>query len=540
MAADDDAEYMTWTYTTYRQATAEERRILFVAVRSNMVEGRPKKGIFSELAKQLGFQPLTVSRQWHQMDKRLQNLLSNHPDDDPNDIIAANHHILFGTNQHMRRQGKYKHDRDALRVKIKSIQLKARRTRRQLAAQLNLPLSTVHWLVRERENLKGPRLLYGGTIMRVHSSSLKPTLTNSNKVHRFLYAMEQMKPGALSIREPKWQDQMDRVHVDEKWFWLCQDGEKYHLLDDEPAPHRTTKHKNYIEKVMFLCAQARPRHDYYANRVWDGKIGIWPIGHWDVARRASVNRPAGAPVWKNDSMDKKKYTEMMLDCVIPAILEKWPAGELADPNLKIRIQQDNAPAHPKFDDAFINGEIAKLWDPEYGIGFPPGKIEIYAQPPNSPDCNILDLGYFNAIQSAYWTHAPKNSGDIIKMVEQTYNAFPWQKIDRIFVTLQSIFDSIIVAHGDNEYCITHMNKDKMEREGTLPRELPLTEDCIATLEEWNGVNQAASAAGVNNNQAEATVEPVPPPVDPVDGDSSAASFGSEGDRVLEEYYAGEI
>jgi hypothetical protein len=45
---------------------------------------------------------------------------------------------------------------------------------------------------------------------------------------------------------------MDRVHVDEKWLWLCQDGEKYILLEDEPPPKLTTKHKNYIEKVMFL------------------------------------------------------------------------------------------------------------------------------------------------------------------------------------------------------------------------------------------------------------------------------------------------
>jgi hypothetical protein len=84
-------------------------------------------------------------------------------------------------------------------------------------------------------------------------------------------------------------------------------------------------YKNYIEKVMFLCAQARPRWDYGATTMWDGKVGIWPIGHWEVAQRANVNRPRGALVLKNDSMDKARYTEMILDLVIPAILEKWPA-----------------------------------------------------------------------------------------------------------------------------------------------------------------------------------------------------------------------
>ena len=154
----------------------------------------------------------------------------------------------------MRRQGKFKHDREEHRTTIRAIEFKARRTRRQLAAQLNLPLSTVHWLVRERTATNGPKVLYGGTILKIHSSSLKPTLTNGNMVHRFLYAMDQLKPGALAMRIPAFQDQMDRVHVDEKWFWLCQDGERYILVDDEPPPHRTTKHKNYIKKVMCLCS----------------------------------------------------------------------------------------------------------------------------------------------------------------------------------------------------------------------------------------------------------------------------------------------
>ena len=150
--------------------------------------------------------------------------------------------------------------------------------------------------------------------------------------------------------------------------------------------------------------------DYTRKCMWDGKIGIWPIGHWEVAQRASHNRPRGAPVWKNDSMDKVRYSEMMLDLVIPAIFEKWPVGELCNPHFKIRIQQDNAPAHPKVDDAFMLSEVAKLWTEDEVNVLTPGKIEFYAQPPNSPDTNILDLGFFNAIQSAYWSHAPKNSG----------------------------------------------------------------------------------------------------------------------------------
>jgi hypothetical protein len=538
---------------TFRQVKPNEMQVIFVAVRSTMVNGKKKRGIFFELARQLNLNRATVSRQWHTMEKSLHDLLINHPGEEPDAIIHRSHHILFKNRLADKRKGKFKHDREALRERIRAIGLKARRTRRQLAGKLDLPLSTVHWLVRERHAYQGPKLLYGGTIARMHSSSLKPTLTNANKLHRLLYAMDQLKPGGLSLRVPKFQDQMDKVHLDEKWFWLCQDGEKYILVDDEPAPHRTTKHKSYIEKVMFLCAQARPRWDYYANKMWDGKIGIWPIGQWALAQRASIHRPRGTPVWKNESCDKVRYTEMVLDLVIPAILEKWPAGELADPHIKIRIQQDNAPAHPKVDDPFMLGEIAKLWDPDHVGVLTPGKIELYAQPPNSPDCNILDLGLFNAIQSAYWVHSPKNSGDIIKMVEETYNGYPWQKVDRIFVTLQSIFDSIIVAHGGNEYSITHMNKDKLERQGMMPRELVVTQDAIDTIIDFNNLQP---------NDLLPLAPPAPPidanaPLDPEfvaqmtldlnavidgngDGDSSCADFGIEGDRIMDEIEAGII
>jgi hypothetical protein len=202
-------------------------------------------------------------------------------------------------------------------------------------------------------------------------------------------------------------------------------------------------------------------------------------------------------------------------------------------NSSITVNCSSYRSHPTPADPFLLGELAKLWDPnELGI-LTPNKITIYAQPPNSPDTNILDLGLFNAIQSAYWTHAPKNSGDIIKMVEQTYKDYPAYKINRIFVTLQAIYDNIIVEHGDNHYKLPHMNKEKMERNGTLPRELEVSQDAIDTIEDFNEVTQPGATGAVGAN-GEAIV-----PIG-LDGDSSAASFGSEGDRVLEEFAAGLI
>jgi hypothetical protein len=35
-------------------------------------------------------------------------------------------------------------------------------------------------------------------------------------------------------------------------------------------------------------------------------------------------------------------------------------------------------------------------------------IALACQPPNSPDCNVLDLGFFTAIQSLQWREASSN------------------------------------------------------------------------------------------------------------------------------------
>ena len=96
------------------QCTQEGKRVIFIAIWSTMVNVHPKQGIFSKLAKQLQFEPLTVLQQWHSMGKSLCTLLINHPDEDDEKIIYENHHILFGTKHNMQQQGKFKHDGEEL------------------------------------------------------------------------------------------------------------------------------------------------------------------------------------------------------------------------------------------------------------------------------------------------------------------------------------------------------------------------------------------------------------------------------------------
>ena len=71
----------------------------------------------------------------------------------------------------------------------------------------------------------------------------------------------------------------------------------------------------------------------------------------------------------------------LIEKVLPAIKHKWPNEERG---LPIFIQQDNAKTHIAVDDpAFLSVAQEDGWD-----------IRLTCQPPNSPDLNVLDLGFF--------------------------------------------------------------------------------------------------------------------------------------------------
>ena len=144
---------------------------------------------------------------------------------------------------------------------IKNIPLRKRQTQRKLAMSLGVSKTMVHrWIV--------------DSTIRVHSNSLKPVLMEENKVAQLIMALDSCDP-----QDPmKFLDMMDCIHVDEKWFFLSRQKERYLLLPEEKNPKRCIISKSHITKVMFLCAIACHLFNPSANSWWDGKLGIWPIG----------------------------------------------------------------------------------------------------------------------------------------------------------------------------------------------------------------------------------------------------------------------
>jgi hypothetical protein len=144
-------------------------------------------------------------------------------------------------------------------------------------------------------------------------STLKPVLNAMNRSQRILYAIERID------NKYNYHGFFDTIFIDEKWFYYSHVKEKYLLTPNETVPNRQACSRRNIQKVMFLCAVARPRYDPHRNTQFDGKIGMWPIITVERAQRMSKNRPKGALVVKNEKVKGNVYEDYVLNKVLPAI-----------------------------------------------------------------------------------------------------------------------------------------------------------------------------------------------------------------------------
>ncbi|KAM3343988.1 hypothetical protein P3S68_026078 [Capsicum galapagoense] len=244
-----------------------------------------------------------------------------------------------------------------------------------------------------------------------------------------------------------------------EWFYMTRKCERYYLLPKEEDSVRTCKSKNYIEKVISLAATARPRFDSRGNELFSEKIGIYPFITHQAAKRDSVNRVAGTLETKSiSSINKAVMRSFLIEKVIPDIKKIWPREDSCYP---IFIHQDNAKPHIRHKDEEFQ-QVAQQ------NGF---DIRLIYQPLNSPDLNVLDLEIFNAIQSLQHREAPKTMDELVNAVIKAYELFPTEKINRIFLMLQSCMVEIMQVKGSNKYNILHIKKAMLEKEGQLPIQL---------------------------------------------------------------------
>ena len=74
-------------------------------------------------------------------------------------------------------------------------------------------------------------------------------------------------------------------------------------------------------------------------------------------------------------------------------------------------------------------------------------LRLINQPANSPDTNILDLGFFNSIQSLQDRTTPKNIDEMVAAVKAAWDGQSSKVLNRVWLSLQSCLQEIMLAGG---------------------------------------------------------------------------------------------
>jgi hypothetical protein len=155
-------------------------------------------------------------------------------------------------------------------------------------------------------------------------------------------------------------------------------------------------------------------------------------------------------------LDREEYQRMMVNLVLPFIKRKMPI------NNNIIVQQDGAEAHLPVDDPVFKAKVEELYHGNKNA------VSLYTQHAQSPDLNVNDVGVFASLQSMYYKTAPTDALELIDKVETCFNNYHVNKLNCIWLALQSSMNEIIEEKGDNKYKIPHMNKARLERLNQLP------------------------------------------------------------------------
>lgn len=401
-----------------RDLTFIQAAMLYGFLSGQCENGKLKRGSYAKAAKEFQIHFKTASRLWKRVSERAEGVT----------VEEALKKKYTGSDPSL--------SQEELSKALREVPLIKRQSIRSAAFACNISNTTFY------------RALKRGSVVKKRSY-VKPLLTEFNCLERMRFSLSHIKD---HIRTLPFDDMHNVVHIDEKWFNLTQIKQSYYMAPDEILPNRNVKSKRFITKVMFLSAVARPRYDHRTKTHFNGKIGIWPFVQDVAAQRNSRNRPAGTIEKKPLNVTADVFEEYLITKVIPAIKQKWVGRR----STAILIQQDNARPHSKGAEKNINAAgQSDGWN-----------IRMLNQPANSPDLNILDLGFFNAIQSLQAQKCAYNIEDLIAAVEESFEELSSTSLHDNFITLQSVMREILFYEGSNDFKIPHLDKSGNRKRGT--------------------------------------------------------------------------
>ena len=101
------------------------------------------------------------------------------------------------------------------------------------------------------------------------------------------------------------------------------------------------------------------------------------------------------------------------------------------------------------------------------------------QPAQSPDLNVLDLGYFAAIQSLQQKKRTTTLEELVVAVQGSFVELSRETLVNVFPTWCACMEKIMLHAGDNQNKIPHTQKARFRRTGDgLPSEYTCSQEAV--------------------------------------------------------------
>ena len=186
---------------SYKEMSLEQQKRALGLLLSRLKDGVLPWGSLTIVTDEIGVARSTISRLWGQACGAHEESLIITPE------IASRNNS---------RTNALKYSHVEFRQSLKEIPQHHHRTYRSTAKAMGVSLNTVQ------------RMLLQQDVCHVHTSSLKPTLMDENKVSRMELALSFIDKNDTS----KFEHMEDLIHIDKKWFYLTKDGQRFIIVAD--------------------------------------------------------------------------------------------------------------------------------------------------------------------------------------------------------------------------------------------------------------------------------------------------------------------
>ena len=269
------------------------------------------------------------------------------------------------------------------------------------------------------------------------------------------------------------------VDIDEKWWDML----KKRLMKVHPGHQGqtrvATKSKRFVQKVMGLCAVARPCGDF------NGRLGMYRCARKKVAQRNSKYHKRGDVYDDDCEVDGDMFYEIVTTQLFPDIYEK-----MADFDV-VFVQMDNARPHVKrILDLKVAGKRRKRID---GKQMP--LIKFVLQPANSPDTNLNDLCFFRSLSKFVQEHereiehSAANKDKFWNLIVEQYHEYhDRERLERCWDVKTAVTKCILDANGKNDYKLPHGIKHEEPISVDLPFDSDDINDPVARTLDYEGLH----------------------------------------------------